>query len=287
MNRYIITTESGSDLEQSVIDRYDIRIIPMHVTMGDETYPDGSFPVTDVFDFYDRTGTLPKTAGSTPQDMEDTFRQILEEEPDATIIHIAYSAVTTVSYKSAEIAAQEFEPGRIYLVDSKNVTLGLAMIVEETAKYIEAHPEVTPEEVISFVEELRERVQFIFLPGTLVYLHAGGRVSNLAFHGAKLLKLNPSIKLDNGYLKSDKKFRGSFERALKQVIEDYFSRYDIDPATVRVGGSPGLSEANKELVYKAIAGHSVNPTDWFDTGVVISSHGGPGAFGMCGIERKK
>ena len=60
MKRYIITTESGSDLSKEIIDRYNIQVIPMHVTMDDQTYPDGSFEVQKVFDFYEETGTLPQ-----------------------------------------------------------------------------------------------------------------------------------------------------------------------------------------------------------------------------------
>lgn len=287
MTHYIITTESGSDLPQAVIDRYDVRIIPMHVTMGDKTFMDGSFPVTQAFDYYNETGTLPKTSGSTPQDNSVVFQQIFDQYPDAQIIHIAYSAVTTVSFNAARIASEEFRPGSIHLVDSKNVTLGLSAVVEETAKFIEANPTTTPEEIVAFVEDIRERVRFIFLPKTLVYLHAGGRVSNLAFHGANLLKLQPSIKVEDGYLKSDRKFRGSFERCLKRTIEDFFARYDIDPSTITLGGTPGMAPEYKQMAYDLVAQYGATPGDWFDTGAVISCHGGPEAFGMVGIERKK
>ena len=122
MTNYIITTESGSDLPKEFIDRYNIYIIPMHVTMGDETYKDGSFPVEEAFEYYEKTGTLPKTSGSTPQDNTNVFEEVRAKHPDAHIIHIAYSAVTTVSYKAAQIAAEEFE--NIHLVDAKHVTFG-------------------------------------------------------------------------------------------------------------------------------------------------------------------
>ena len=286
MTKYIITTESGSDLKQDVIDRYDVRIVPMHVTMGDKTYIDGSFPVTKAFDYYKESGQLPKTSGSTPQDNTEVFQQVFADYPDAQIIHIGYSAVTTVSFNAARIASEEFKAGKIHLVDSKNVTLGLASIVEETAEYIEANPTTTPSDIIAFVEDIRERVRFIFLPKTLVYLHAGGRVSNMAFHGANLLNLHPTIKVEDGYLKSDKKYRGSFERCLKKTIDDFFKRYDIDPETIKVGGSPGVSSELKDLAYSLVAEHgATHPGAWFDTGTVISSHGGPEAFGMVGIER--
>ena len=252
--------------------------------MGDETRPDGTFPVEEVFDFYEKTGTLPKTAGSTPDDNAKCFRQIFEEYPDAHIIHIAYSAVTTVSFNAAKIAAEDFE--NIHLVDSKNVTIGQTAIIKATAEYIESNPDASPEDVIAFVENIRERTRFIFLPNTLLYLKAGGRVSNLAFHGAALLNIHPTIVIEDGYLVSGKKYRGNFDRCIKKMIADFFNTYNIDPETVMVCGSPGVSDENKDLVYSLLGQHNVNTDQWFDTGAVISSHGGPGAIGLLGIERE-
>lgn len=284
MTKFIITAESGSDLPKELVERYGVRIIPMHVTMGDETRPDGTFPVEEVFDFYEKTGTLPKTAGSTPDDNAKCFRQIFEEYPDAHIIHIAYSAVTTVSFNAAKIATEDFE--NIHLVDSKNVTIGQTAIIKATAEYIENHPDASPEDVIAFAENIRERTRFIFLPNTLLYLKAGGRVSNLAFHGATLLNIHPTIVIEDGYLVSGKKYRGNFDRCIKKMIADFFNTYNIDPETVMVCGSPGVSDENKDLVYSLLSQHNVNTDQWFDTGAVISSHGGPGAIGLLGIERE-
>jgi len=206
MTEFIITTESGSDLPEEIIERFNIHIVPMHVTMGEQTYDDGSFDVQEVFDFYEKTETLPKTSGTTPQDNTEVFKEIFDKHPDAHIIHIGYSAVTTVSFNAAKIAAEEFE--NIHLVDAKHVSLGLTAVVKATAQFIEDNPETNPEEIIAFVEEVRERTHMVFLPKTLLYLKAGGRVSSLAYHGANLLKLQPVIKLEDGYLVSGKKNTG-------------------------------------------------------------------------------
>lgn len=284
MTKYILTTDSGSDLPKEMIDRYNIYIVPMHVTMGEETYDDGSFDVQEVFDYYDKTETLPKTSGSTPEDNRKVFQEIFDQHPDAHIIHIAYSAVTTVSYNAAKIAADEFD--NIHLVDTKHVSMGLTVVVKAAAEFIEEHPEATPAEIIAFVEELRERTHMVFLPKTLLYLRAGGRVSNLAFHGANLLKLYPTIKLENGYLVSGKKYRGSFERSLKKMIHDFYKDYKIDPETVLIGGAPDVNQTQKEAIYQLLRENGTEPSEWINTGAVISSHGGPGAVGITGISRK-
>lgn len=284
MNKYIITTESGSDLSKEIIERYNVKVIPMHVTMDDKTYPDGSFNVQKVFDYFDETGNIPKTSGSTPQGNSDAFREITSKYPDAYIIHIGYSQVTSVSYNSANIAAQDFK--NIYLVDSKNVSIGAAVIVKATAEFIEKNPEVTPEEIVAFVEDIRERTQMVFLPKTLVYLKAGGRVSNLAFYGANLLRINPSIKLENGYLVSGEKYRGSFDRCVKKMINAFFEKYNMNLDSIMVVISPGVEDSEKEMIINLLKEKGINEVKWMQAGAVISSHGGPGAIGIAGIENK-
>ncbi|MDN6626955.1 MAG: DegV family EDD domain-containing protein, partial [Pisciglobus halotolerans] len=244
------------------------------------TVDDGSFPVKTIYDYYEKTGILPKTSGSSPEDN----RRIFEEYPDAHIIHIAYSAVTTVSYDSSRVAAQDFE--NIHTVDSKNVSGGVTAIVVAAAKFIEANPTCSAEDIISFVKDVRERTRFVFLPKTLVYLKAGGRVSNVAFLGASLLKIHPSILLKDGYLIASKKYRGSYERCIKNMIKDFVSDYNIDPETVIVGGTAGLEENHKQLAVSHFSENGFNDSSFFTAGAVISSHGGPGGLGIVGIEKK-
>lgn len=157
---YVITTESGSDISQELIERYNITVVPMHVTLGERTVDDGSIPVEEIYAYYDETGTLPKTSGATPEDFRKAFEGVFAKNPDATIIHIAYSAITTVSYNSARIAAEDFD-NAIHLVDSKNVSGGLTAVVVAAAQFIEENPEATPEEIVAFVEDVRERTQFV------------------------------------------------------------------------------------------------------------------------------
>lgn len=269
---------------QGIIHRYNIHVVPMHVTMADQTYPDGSFNVRKVFDYYDETGNLPKTSGSTPQDNAEVFKEIFTKYPDATIIHIGYSAVTTVSFNAANLAAKDFD--NVYLVDSKQVSAGASAIIKATAQFIEDNPNTSPEAIIAFVEEIRERTHLVFLPKTLLYLKAGGRVSNLAFYGANLLKIHPSIILANGYLVSGGKYRGSYDNCLKKMINTFFESYDIDPATVLAVGAPDVEANQKEMIFDLLREHGIQKAEWITAGAVISSHGGPGAIGIVGIEKK-
>lgn len=105
----------------------------MHVSFGDETKDDGTFPAEEIYGYYERTGELPRTSGSSPEDFCKAIRELREEDPDCEILYLAYSAVTTCSYQSAQIAIDTDEIENIACVDTKQVSAGQYMAVIETA----------------------------------------------------------------------------------------------------------------------------------------------------------
>ena len=283
MSKFVLVTESGGDLAQKYVDLYDVKIVPMHVNFGGETYDDSDLKSQDVFDYYDKNKVLPQTSGSTPGDFTKVFNEINENYPGAEIIYIAYSSVTTVSYSSARIAAEDFP--NVHMVDSKNVTVGLANVVISTAEFIKENPNTTADEIIKFVEDIRERTRFVFLPQSLLYLKAGGRISNVSYLGAMLLKIYPTINLENGYLVAGTKYRGSFKTAYKKMIDDFFERFDIDKSMIRLVRVQDLSDSHMSEIEEILKEHGVENIEWFEAGSVISCHGGPGAVGLVGVEK--
>lgn len=284
MSQFILVTESGADLPQKYIDRFNIKIVPMYVNFGENTFKDSDIKAEDVFDYYEKNKILPTTSGSTPNDFTEIFRNINETYLDAEIIYIAYSSVTTVSFNSARIAAEEFS--NVHMIDSKNCTVGLGTVVIAAAEYIENNPGAEAQDIIQFVEEIRERTRFVFLPYSLLYLKAGGRISNASYIGAMLLKIYPTINLENGYLVAGSKYRGSFKKAYKNMIDQFFSRFELDRETIRLIKVHGLEKKDIIEIETILKEQGVTKTEWVDAGAVISCHGGPGAVGLAGIENK-
>ena len=132
MSKIILVAESGSDITPELATRYGVHVVPMHVAFDDKTVDDATFPPEQIVEFYHTTGHLPRTSGSTPEDFEIVFDRIHAEHPDAHILYLAYSAVTTCSYQSAVIAGE----GRDYIsyVDTRQVSVGQCAVVVEVAK---------------------------------------------------------------------------------------------------------------------------------------------------------
>lgn len=282
MGKYILLAETGADLPRDIVKRYGIEIVPMHVSFGDTTRNDGDFPAEEIFSYYKITRTLPKTSGSTPYDFEEAFDRIHALHPDSHILHLAYSAATTCSYQNALIAAE----GRDYVssIDTMHVSAGQTLVVLSMARYLETNPDCSLQEAIHMAESLSRRCRMGFFPGDLMYLKAGGRVSNAAYLGATILSLNPLIEVIEGKLHATKKYRGSMKNVAPKLLQYFVEEHRLQrQEPLCFVFSPGLSDEIRSEVETLAQTMGFQEILWVQTGSVVSAHGGPGAFGVCGF----
>lgn len=282
MNPIILVAESGSDIKPDMAAQYGITIVPMHVSYGGQTRDDGSFPVSEMFDHYASTRDLPRTSGCTPHDFEVVFDRLQQEYPGTPILHLAYSACTTCSMQSAVIAAEDREG--ILSVDTKHVSVGQAAAVIAVREYLDAHPELTLEEAGAAAAEISKTVRMGFFPGDLDYLRAGGRVSNAAYLGAKLLSLHPLIEILDGKLMSTKKYRGSMAKVVSKLVSEYSDGLDTGKPLYFIYGK-GLDEEIKRDAERIVQEKGFASFKWIETGCVIAAHSGPGSFGIVGFAK--
>lgn len=282
MNSILLMAESGSDITPEVAKEYGVAIVPMHVAFGGETRDDGSFPVTEMFAHYAKTRDLPRTSGCTPHDFEVAFDRAAKEHPGKQILHLAYSACTTCSMQSAIIASEDRSD--ILCVDTKQVSAAQGAVVIAMAKYLEENPDTTLEEAGRKAEEIAKTVRMGFFPGDLDYLRAGGRVSNAAYLGAKLLSLHPLIEILDGKLMSTKKYRGNMAKVVAKLAGEFSEQLDPQKELYLIYGA-GLDEAIMRDVERIVEEKGFMKHSWVQTGCVIAAHSGPGAFGIVGFAK--
>lgn len=282
MNKNIvIVAESGSDITPEVAEKYGIEIVPMHVSMGDKVRADGTFPVDEICEYYDTTGKLPKTSGSSPEDFNKVFDRIHEKYPDKHILYLAYSASTTVSFGSANIAAE----GRDYItmLDTKHVSVGQYAVVTTVAEMLEKNQDITIDEALAYAEKVCKKTRMCFVPNDLEYLKAGGRVSNVVFISGRLLKIHPRIEILDGKLIATKKHRGNLSKIAPQLVYDYAEENKLNRDKLWLIWAIGTTDAVKKAAYDAAVDCGFKEIEWVKTGCVITCHGGPGAFGVVGM----
>ena len=277
-----IFVDSTADLSPELIEKYDLTVIPLYVTIGGRAYKDMyEISAKDIFDNYDKTKELPKTSAVSVTDYIEAFRPAVEEGFD--IIHFAISSDFSACYQNACIAAEEL--GHVYPVDSRNLSTGIAQLAllaaEEAAK-----GETDAEHIAEYIRTVIPRVDVSFVLNNLEFLHKGGRCSGVAALGANLLKLKPCIEVTDGKMGVGKKYRGSFEKCLVQYITDKLGgRTDLELRRVFITHS-GVPE---ETVQKAV--ETVQKLQTFDeicvtrAGCTVSSHCGPGTLGVLYIRK--
>lgn len=284
-NKIILVAETGSDLTPALAEEYGVYLVPMHVSMGGETYDDGTFPPEDIVTYYNtHNKEVPHTSASSPEDFMTVFDRIHEEHPDSQILHLAYSAITTCSYQNGMLAAE----GRDYVthVDTKHVSVGQGVVVMEVAKYLKAHPETSVAEAAEIAKEIAARCNMCFIPKNLDYLRAGGRVSNVVALTGNLLNLHPCIEILDGKLMAKKKYRGNMDKVIPKLIEEYTEVHNFDKEHITFIETPEFTSELKQLAEETAKKLGFQSISWIKTGCVITCHGGPGAFGLVGFSHK-
>ena len=283
MKKIVLVAETGSDITSELAEEYGIVIVPMHVTFGNETLDDGSFPAEKIPEYYQKTGTLPKTSGCNPSDFISVFDRIYDENPEAQILYLAYSAITTCSYQSAQLASADRE--YVTSIDTKQVSVGQCAVVIAVAEYLRAHADADMDEVVDYTMKVIEKARMCFIPDNLAFLRAGGRVSNAAYLGATLLNLHPTIEILDGKLVATKKYRGKMSRVCAKLLKEYTEQYDLDKKQLYLVTTVGLSDEVKQSVSDAITELGFESACWIQAHGVITTHGGPAAFGLAGFTK--
>ena len=258
--RYQITSDSTCDLSPELLQRYNIRLLPLYVNMDGKTLRDGvDVRPDDIYAHVSAGGGLPKTAAVNLADYVRMFTELSAQND--FVIHICISLDFSCCYQNAKL-----------------------LVVLEAERMARAG--MAPDEIVAALQELTGRVEASFILDRLDYMKMGGRCSAVTLLGANLLKLRPCIEVKDGKMGVGKKYRGSFEKCLVQYITDKIgARSDLELRRVFITHS-GLPE---EMVQKAV--ETVQKLQPFDeicvtrAGCTVSSHCGPGTIGVLYIRK--
>ncbi len=281
MSNIVITSDSTTDLGAALIERYNVSIIPLGVTLGDKTYRDGiDITPDDIYEHHRKTGELPKTTAANVGECIDFFRPFAEA--GKTVIHFTLSSEMSSTYNNTCLAASEFE--NIFVVDTRNLSTGGGLLVVAAAEMVNQGLEA--KEIVEKIEELKPCVDASFVIDKLDYLHKGGRCSAVAVLGANLLKLKPCIEVKNGAMGVGKKYRGKYSDVTKEyAIERLGDGSDIDLDRVFVthaGCDPEIVEGVVETVKNALPFKEVFVTR---ASCTISAHCGADTLGVLFVRK--
>ncbi|MBQ8313022.1 MAG: DegV family EDD domain-containing protein [Clostridia bacterium] len=282
-NKIVLVAETGSDVSKELAQQLGVVLIPMHVSLGAVSKDDGAFPPEEVCAYYDQTGKVPTTSGSTVYDFESVYERIFAENPDARLLHLAYSAVTTCSCHSSELAIEgkPYEQN-VRIVDTKHVSVGQCAVVIAMSAWLDEHPDATLDEAAEAAKAIGEHTKMCFIPKNLDYLRAGGRCSNAVALVGNLLNLHPCIEITDGKLLAGKKYRGALPRIAPVLLREFAQKHELKKEQIYFICTPYMEENVRTVLDAEAKALGFEKITWIKTGCVITCHGGPGAFGIVG-----
>lgn len=287
MRKYVIITDSCSDLEIGEREQYKIEYIKMHYSVNGEQYEaDLDWQNVSFGDFYNimRNGNRIITAQINTAEYTIEFEKYLKEGYD--ILYIGCSSALSSSIKASHVARdgllEKYPDGKIICIDSLNACMGLGLLCIMASKLREEGK--TIEEVATWVEDNRRYVHQEATPEKLIWLKQAGRISaSKAFIGG-LLNVKPIIISDvNGANVSVEKVKGrtaSFER-IAQRFKERFVNYPYQMIYIVHGDCIADAEALASEVKKALPEEAKDmPINIRKLGPIIGATCGPGIVGL-------
>ncbi len=279
--KVLLTSDSTTDLSPELIERYNIKILPLGITFSGKTYKDGIDINPDlIYKHYNETGELPKTSAVNIDECCNFFAPFVEE--GYSIVHFSISSEMSSTFNNCRLAAQEFED--VYVVDTKNLSTGGGLLVLSAADMVQQG--LSAKEIAEKCDEIATRVDATFVIDNLEFLHKGGRCSAVAAFGANLLKLKPCIAVRSGKMGVIKKYRGKYSNVLIEYVNDMIgdaSDIELDRIFVtHAGCEPEIYNACVEEVKKLAPFKEVFLTR---AGSTISSHCGKDTLGVLFIRK--
>ncbi|MFA5014939.1 MAG: DegV family protein [Actinomycetota bacterium] len=277
MSKVAIITDSTSDIPEELAKELDIKIIPLSVIFGEESFLDNGKDIT-IKEFYRKIRSsekLPTTTQPTPKNFIELYSDILKTSDSVISIHISKKMSGTIN--SAEMAKKEMPDSDIEIIDSECVHMPLGFMVIKAAQL--ANEGKSKEEILKEVYDLKSKIKVLIVPSTLEYLKKGGRIGKAKGLIASLLEIKPILTIHEGEISQFKTAR-RWNQAKTELINSMKTMVkNPENLMVSIGDSDAKDDADE--MYEKIK-EAFNPKKIYrvDIGIVVGSHLGPGGLGI-------
>jgi DegV family protein with EDD domain len=275
-----LLTDSCADLNQELISRFGIHTISLTVFINDTIYHDGvDLSLPELYRQVETSGELPKTSAPSVAEFQAFFQSV-----PGDLIYVGIGSKLSATYQNAFLAAETLPERKIHVIDSNNLSSGIALLVLRAADWRDQG--LTADQITKEILSLLPRVHTAFMVDTLEYLYKGGRCTAIENIVGSLLKIRPVIEVKaDGSLGIKEKTRGTRKKALTCLLEDFKAHLpNVDLRRVFVTHS-GCDEDGEFLAAELRKMAPIEAIYITTAGCTISSHCGPGTIGILYLEK--
>ena len=273
-----IVTDSTSYIPEEFINKYDISVVSLNVIMNGESIREVDLDNETFYSKMEESTEIPSSSQPSPDEIYNTFENIIKEGNSIVGIFISSDMSGTVSSANLikNMLLEKYPTAHIEIVDSRSNCMQMGYVAIEAAKAAAAGKSM--EEVIDVCTSVINNSRFLFTPDTLDYLKNGGRIGGASALLGTLFQIKPILTVCDGKTTVFTKVRTK-----KKAVDTLVTTLVNDLQGKELGGvivhhincqDEGLSLAAK---IKKQLGVDVQ----IDTiGPIIGLHVGPGSIGV-------
>ncbi len=274
-----IVTDSTADLHEDELERFGILRVPLYVSFQGETYRDwlDLEPATIIAGIADGAD-LPSTSQPSPEDFAAAYRTAVDKGAD-TILVVTLSSELSGTYQSA-VAAGDAVDADVTVFDSRVASLGHGAMARAAARMRDRGASL--EEIVAGLEHMRDSTFIVFTVASFDYLQKGGRIGRASALVGSLLNIKPILTLEEGRLAPLTRVRG-MRKALQEMVERFQAfAQDHPDGRLSVDYIHIEDEAAVDRLRSAVEAAGIDATfnGTYQIGAVLTSHVGPGTFGL-------
>ncbi|MDS1030845.1 DegV family protein [Bacillota bacterium LX-D] len=265
-----IVTDSASDLPPEIAQKLNMTIVPLLVNLEGIIYQDRiDISPKEFYHKISRENIIPTTSQVGPQDFYNCFKQLVEAGHQVLVI--SFSSRLSGTYQSALLAKDMLQTDLIEVVDTKCASIGQGLIALEAAQLAQSGAPLA--EIKSRVRYMAEKMEHIFVVGSLDMLKKGGRINSAQAVIGGLLNIKPILQFNEGAIEPLTKARG-WKKALETMVKIMAERgHNLEQQRIGISHS-NCPEIAEQL--KGIVAEKFGVRDFFisEIGPVIGSHVG-------------
>lgn len=271
-----IVTDSTADVPPPLLQRYDIRVVPINIQFGQETYEEDVTIDRATFLRWLDEKEMPTSSQPSPGRFAELFQALIEEGYEQ-ILCVAITSKHSGTYQSAVLASSMMPQARIEVWDSLAISMGTGFQVLAAARMAERGASL--EAILGRLEEIRSGMRTYLTLATLKYLQKSGRVGTLSGVLASLLAVKPILHVEDGVLGVRGKVR-TRSRALQRMVE--LITNDLGGASSVRLAIPHAEALEEALQLREQLETELNcvETHVVDLACSLTVHGGPGLIGV-------
>ena len=273
--RVVVVTDSTAYLPTELATRYDIRVVPLQVTIGDRCGDEGvDVTPADVRTAMVERGLAVRTSRPPPASFAQVYAQA-HESGASGVVAVTMSAALSATYESAETAALD-APCEVRCVDSRTAVMGLGFAVLAAARCAGEGGSVR--DVTRAASEAARATRTLFYVDTLEHLRRGGRIGPVRALVGTALAVKPILHIDAGEIALLDKVRTA-SRARARLVDLAVEAAADVPVDIAVHTA---TEHGADLLVDEVRGRVPKLRDLVTAqlGAAITAHTGPGAVGI-------